>query len=162
VLRTALVTLIISVASATMASADDVTWLDGCWRLDDSRGQITEIWNAPASASAAFGSSVTRRADTIVSWEQMRVESTRPIDTAFIAMPQGQTPTRFTFVPSVPVADSTDFRGELTFENRAHDFPQRIVYRGYADRLIATLSGPAHGSEVFEYRRIDCTTAMAP
>jgi hypothetical protein len=50
----------------------------------------------------------------------------------------------------------------VTFENQAHDFPQRIRYERQQDQLRATLEGRENGKPqrvVFAYRRVACPGA---
>jgi hypothetical protein len=53
-----------------------------------------------------------------------------------------------------------DIATEYVFENPAHDFPQRIIYRrGSEGWLYATIEGKLKGEDrkvVYPYRRIDC------
>ena len=57
--------------------------------------------------------------------------------------------------PAIEIAD-----GVLVFENRAHDFPQRVIYRRGADgRLDARIEGTIDGQPRavdFPYRRVAC------
>mgnify|MGYP000234336768 CR=1 FL=1 len=49
--------------------------------------------------------------------------------------------------------------GEVVFENPAHDFPQRILYRQVAGGLAARIEGRENGkdrAEEFPYRRVPC------
>ena len=48
---------------------------------------------------------------------------------------------------------------EVVFENAAHDFPQRIIYRKTAGGLHARIEGVDKGkprSEDFPYKRVSC------
>jgi hypothetical protein len=123
---------------------------------------ITEVWIAPPMP-AMIGYSYTMSDGQVGDWEQMRIETRDVIHGDFVAMPRGGDPVRFARLPVIGVSDSSSFRGHLVFENAAHDFPQRIVYRGYTDRLIATLSRADGSSEItINYHRIDCEAALEP
>jgi hypothetical protein len=71
----------------------------------------------------------------------------------YAAAPSGQAPAEF---ESVAVSDSS-----ATFENLAHDFPQRIIYRrmgrdSLLARVEATRGGQLRGRD-FPYRRTECS-----
>ena len=68
------------------------------------------------------------------------------------AFPVGQAPSVF---PAIVVTDE-----RLTFEDLAHDFPQRIVYRkGDASTIVARIEGVVNGKEKsrdFPMKRVPC------
>ena len=68
---------------------------------------------------------------------------------AYVAKPSGQTESTF------PVKSLTD--AEVVFEDLAHDFPQRIIYRRQADgSLTASVEGTRNGLAggiVYPYKR---------
>ena len=70
----------------------------------------------------------------------------------YAARPSGQEPAEF---ESIAVTDSS-----ITFENAAHDFPQRVIYRRLgADSLVARVEGTRGGrvrGTDFPYRRAAC------
>ena len=146
-----LVCLLVTPAT-TLAQAPPAppAWLSGCWRQDGPTHTIEEVWLSPVGGTTV-GVSRTMAADTLLLWEVMVI---RPVagDLAFEASPRGQ--------PSVifPVIEFTD--SSLVFENRSHDFPQKIRYhRGSADSLYATISGMVGGRSRtinFEYGRTAC------
>jgi Domain of unknown function (DUF6265) len=68
---------------------------------------------------------------------------------AYVAKPSGQAEATF------PLKSMTE--AEIVFENPAHDFPQRVVYRKGADgsvtaRIEGTMNGKARGVD-FPFRR---------
>ena len=67
------------------------------------------------------------------------------------AHPSGQAPAVFTA--------RTATANEVVFENGAHDFPQRVGYRGDGDALIAWIDGTVNGKSrrvEFPYHRVAC------
>ena len=100
---------------------------------------------------AMLGVSRTTRRDTVVEYEQLRIFD-RAGRTVYAALPSGQTLAEF------ETASTTDTA--VTFENPAHDFPQRIIYRRRgADSLIARIEGLRGGQPRgidFPYRRVSC------
>lgn len=89
--------------------------------------------------------------DTTRAWEYLKIEE-RDDRLVYTATPSGQAETSFT---SALVSDSI-----VRFENPAHDFPQRIVYRRIGtDSLLARIEGPRDGEMRhidFPMRRIAC------
>ena len=80
-------------------------------------------------------------------YEFMRIEARDGV-VAFTATLEGQPPTAF------PLLSSGD--GEVVFENKAHDFPQRVRYRNDGkDALFARVEGTQKGED-FPYRRVAC------
>ena len=100
---------------------------------------------------AMLGMSRTTRRDTVIEFEQLRIFD-RAGRTVYAAAPSGQAPAEF---ETAVTSDSL-----VTFENPAHDFPQRIIYRRRgADSLIARIEGVRGGRTAgvdFPYRRASC------
>ena len=67
-----------------------------------------------------------------------------------IAQPSGNPPTKF--------ARTDGGEGWIRFENKEHDYPQRIEYRSTGEGLTAEIGGPgAEGKEeVISYRYAPC------
>jgi hypothetical protein len=66
----------------------------------------------------------------------MRI-TVEPAGVTFTATVPGQPPTAFVLRPGPP--------GEATFENLAHDFPQRVIYRRCGEDLCARIEGQVAG-----------------
>ena len=71
-----------------------------------------------------------------VSFEFLRIEKTAD-GIAYIAQPQGRPPTPFRLIESSA--------SRAVFENKAHDFPQRIIYWTEGDALHARIEGDQNG-----------------
>lgn len=105
----------------------------GCWIRRGATLVTEEQWMSP-EAGTMLGMSRTTRDGKLTEYEFLRLFE-RDGRLVYNAMPSGQAPTEFT---STRVADSA-----LVFENPAHDFPQRIIYRRVgADSLVARIEGP--------------------
>lgn len=136
------------------AGADPIraaAWLAGCWELRRGARTTLEMW-MPPDGGMMLGASRTVVGGTVREYELLRLTA-REGRLTYTAMPSGQRTTDFT-TPAAP-ADP------LVFENLAHDFPQRIVYRrAGADSLIARIEGPGDGGAIrgidFPMRRIPC------
>ena len=145
--------VLVLVAWPDVASAQTpiarVSWLQGCWRMNVNGQTVDEQWMAPAGG-AMLGISRTVKADKLVEYEVVLLRE-RGGTLVYIAHPSGQPGGEF---PLKSVDDES-----ITFENAAHDFPQRIGYRRRGDRLDAwiegTLDGRAQRAE-FPYARVAC------
>jgi hypothetical protein len=102
-------------------------------------------------AGFALGMSRTVRSDSVVTeFEQLRLFQ-REGRAVYHAEPSGQTATDF---EARTTSDSL-----VVFENAAHDFPQRIIYRKRGrDSLLARIEGTMRGQS----RGIDFGYVRAP
>jgi len=138
---------------ASQAAQDDVRtagWLAGCWEVRGGARVTTEMWMAPAGG-LMLGASRTVVRDTTREFESLRL-SIRDGKLTYTAIPSRQAETSFT---AILVSDTS-----LVFENLAHDFPQRIIYRRVgADTVVARIEGPRDGQTRginFPMRKIGC------
>ena len=120
-------------------SVDTLSWMAGCWELNVPQRQMTiaEHWMKPAGGTL-IGMSRTVRGGKTTGFEYIRIETTADgVD--YVAKPSSnKEETRFKLVRS----SST----EAVFENLAHDFPQRIIYRNQSpDALFARIEGTQNG-----------------
>lgn len=128
-----------------------LNWIGGCWRRQTASSIVEEQWMAPR-VGMALGVGRTVRGDSmIVEFEQLRIFQ-RAGHAVYHAEPSGQTPTDF---EAQSTSDTL-----VVFENAAHDFPQRVIYRKRgADSLLAriegTMGGQARGVD-FPYVRVSC------
>ncbi len=119
------------------ATIQDLSWISGDWELTSGNRRIDEHWTS-AAGGTMMGMSRTVAGDRTLSFEYLRIE-TRPDGIYYVAHPRAQSP-------------GTDFKlvraekDEAVFENLAHDFPKRIIYRRNPDgSLTARVEGD--GSE---------------
>ncbi len=134
-------------APAGAADIGQLSWIAGTWREAKAGVTTTEAWAAPAQGIMT-GVTTTERPGKPVSREQMRI-STAPAGLTFTALPAGQPPTPFVLIPGKP--------GEAVFENKAHDFPQRVIYRRCGPDLCARIEGTIGGkprSQDWRYIRV--------
>ena len=122
-------------------------WLAGSWVSCDGGYEVSEIWSRPRGA-VMLGFSIMggRRG---ISWEQTRIEATAT-GLVFHAQPSGQPGGSFPLLRAGPA--------ELVFENRGHDFPQRVIYRREGNRLTGRIEGEINGQP----RAMDWHYAQAP
>ena len=153
----ALIVSVCGTASAQTGPLARANWIAGCWELRAPNRVTLEMW-MPALGDMMLGASRTTTTTATSEYEQLRLkaEGDRLV---YTAIPSGQKETSF---PSLTVSDTL-----LVFENTAHDFPQRILYRRRgADSLIAAIEGPGPNGTTrrtqFSYRRASCLTATPP
>jgi hypothetical protein len=125
-------------------------WMAGCWERRNGARLVEEHWLAPRGGMM-LGIGRTTRDDTLVEYEHTRIFA-RGDTLVFAATPSGQPPAEFRALR--PAGD------EVRFENLAHDFPQRVIYRRLgADSLFARVEG-MRGGQVrgfdFPYGRVSC------
>jgi hypothetical protein len=119
----------------------DLVWLTGSWMLVSNDAVSEEHWTRP-SGGTMLGVNRTVIKGRTVAFEYVRIEST-PHGIVYLASPKGRhPPTRFALTESGP--------RWVVFENRTHDFPQRIVYERKGDRLEARIEGEQDGTPITE------------
>ena len=119
------------VAASPAARVDDLGWLAGDW-VSEADGRWTEESWAPPRGGVMLGYSRSGRGEALREFEFIRIARGDDGALAYIAMPQGGAPVAFRLVRH----DKTS----ATFENAAHDYPQRIAYVRTGDTLTATIS----------------------
>ncbi|MBO9687214.1 DUF6265 family protein [Roseateles chitosanitabidus] len=144
-------------ARAAEPSLDQLTWLAGCWASENAEAGSVEHW-LPLAGGTMLGVSRTVRNGRTVEHEFMQIRRDAEGRVVYIALPSRQTEASFT---AVSVGDRS-----VTFENPAHDFPQRILYKAVGeDRLAARIEGQRNGATRgidFPMRRVSCDTALRP
>ena len=130
-------------ALAMLAAEPDLGWLAGYWLSCDGGREVSETWSA-RRGGVMMGYTITAGPDG-ASWEQMRIEADAAGGLAFVAQPRGaERAVAFRLVRSGP--------REAVFENVAHDFPQRVLYRRAGDRLTGRIEGSGGRSMEWRYR----------
>ncbi|WKL56842.1 DUF6265 family protein [Asticcacaulis sp. ZE23SCel15] len=132
--------------AANAEGAADLSWLTGCWVQTDGDRVVEEYWTTP-SGGVLMGAGKTLRAGKLRNYEHMRIEAIVGVLT-FTAIPSGQAQATF------PLKSQAE--GEVVFENLAHDFPQRVMYRKAHNGLLARIEGVVNGqsrSVDFTYKR---------
>lgn len=141
--RLSLACLVLLLAAGEGAAAEPspllkLSWLAGCWAAESAEAGTVEHWLAPAGGTM-FGVARTVRGGRTVEYEFMQIRLDTDGKVVYIASPSGQQQATFT---ATVVNERT-----VTFENPAHDFPQRIIYRALpGDRLAARIEGMQGGA----------------
>ena len=108
-------------------------WLAGAWVTAPKSGDWSEEWWSTPRAGIMLGASRAGSGDKLEFFEHMRIER-KTAGVQFCALPQGKAGACFPAVTSTP--------GEIVFENTAHDYPTRIIYRREEGGISAEISGP--------------------
>jgi hypothetical protein len=137
----------IAATPAPTATIDQLAWLQGCWLQARPNGSVEELWMAPGGG-VMLGLGRTIRDGRLRDFEYVRIE-TRQSSLAYVARPSGQAEAVF------PLKSLTD--SEAVFEDLAHDFPQRVIYRrlgpdAVTGRIEGEVNGKAHSVD-FPYTR---------
>jgi hypothetical protein len=121
-------------------------WIAGVWVMERGETRTEEHWT-DLGGDTYLAVSRTVRGDRTLTYEYLRLEQ-RADGIYYVAQPKNRLPVDFKL---------TSLNGrEAAFENRNHDFPQRIVYRLNDDgTLTARIEGPRQGqtvSQEFHFR----------
>lgn len=146
-------TLYGSAAQNEKPSLNSLAWIAGCWEANrpERKQVVVEHWMTP-SGGAMIGMARTVRDGKMTGFEFLRIV-------------EDSTGVRYISKPSQNT-DETAFPllkasvREVVFENLAHDFPQRIIYRQpKPDELHARVEGQMNGKTTgidFIMKRAKC------
>jgi hypothetical protein len=130
-------------------------WLAGCWERASGEKRVEEQWMKPRGGTM-FGMGRTVVGEKTSEYEQMQIREEAG-QLVFTAKPSGQEEASFR---SIEVTGTS-----VVFENQAHDFPQRVIYRRQEDgSLLARIEGEDSGkarSVDFPMQRVTCGDAAA-
>jgi hypothetical protein len=118
-------------SSPPQASIAALAWMAGSWSGTVDGVQMEEHWMRPGGG-AMVGMHRDVAKGRMVSFEFFRIEEQNGT-LVYLASPGGATPTRF---PAIDIGPS-----RVVFENPAHDFPQRVIYRRDGAALLARIEG---------------------
>ncbi|MGZ8998756.1 MAG: DUF6265 family protein [Allosphingosinicella sp.] len=138
--------LLLAAAAPADVAIDDLAWISGSWESRSGEDWVEEVWSQPRGGTI-FGLSRTGRGAVLREFEFLRVERGEDGRLVLLASPGGR--------PAVPFTLVEAGASKATFENAAHDYPQRISYEREDARLRATIS-KADGSDPasWSYRRL--------
>ena len=113
-------------------------WLAGCGKQVEGERWVEECWMAPR-ADIMLGAGRSGRGDKLGNWEAMQIgRDDADGMLTFWASPNGAPRVAFTLQAQGPT--------DVTFLNRAHDYPQRVRY--WRDgRLLRAEVAKADGSD---------------
>ena len=135
-------------AAPSPASSEPLAFMAGHWCGKDEDQAIEESWMLP-NKGEAIGMSRTISGGRMISFEFMRIADLEG-KVQLLAQPRGDT--------AVSFARTDGGDGWIRFENKEHDYPQRIEYKRDGEGLTAEIGGPgAEGKEeVISYRYQRC------
>ena len=127
-----------------------LAWLSGCWEGRRGEAIIEEAWSKPRGDSmVGFGRTVKDGKTTAFEFMQVR-----EANGSLTYMPQPGGGMRVDF----SLKDS--FGERFTFENKEHDFPQRVIYeRKGPGLLLAAIEGTYKGKEEreeYQMKKVRC------
>lgn len=129
-----LVTALIGLAGAAQVPATgtvDLGWMSGRWQTESEGRWTEEVWGEPRGGML-IGFSRSGEGAAVREFEFLRIAAGDDGALAYMAQPGGRPPTAFRLTAASG--------SSATFENPAHDFPQRIIYRRDGDVMTATIS----------------------
>jgi hypothetical protein len=125
-------------AQESVFKMENLGWISGCWTSEnkDTNSSVSEFWTMVAGESM-LGVGRTIKNGKTVDYEYLRIALYEK-GIFYVAKPKAnaeETPFRLTkLTPS-----------EAVFENPAHDFPQKIIYRRDGTNLFARVEGNNKG-----------------
>lgn len=118
-------------AATPAATVDDLGWMAGSW-IEERDGRWTEEYWAVPRGGVMLGASRSGRDGSLREFEFLRLQAGADGVVSYLAQPGGGAPVAFRLVRRDAAS--------ATFENAAHDYPQRITYAREGDTLTATIS----------------------
>ena len=133
--------LLYGFAASDAGDVAKLEWMSGCFAVENPRVKIEEQWMKP-EGGLMLGVNRTLRGGKAVEHELLRisVKGGEVVYDALIGTP-GQTPFKATSLSE----------SEVIFENPAHDFPKRIIYRKTADGVTASIDDGKPGGKHVDY-----------
>jgi hypothetical protein len=116
---------------APAARVEDLAWMSGGWEAGSGETWTEEQWSAPRGG-VMLGYSRTGAGGTMGEFEFIRLQAGGDGVPVYMPQPGGRPPVLFRLVAGG--------RTSATFENRAHDYPQRITYRRNGNVMVATVA----------------------
>jgi hypothetical protein len=130
-------------------------WMSGSWCSQRGALKIEELWLAPSGGLMLGLNRGVNAERGRTEFEFLRIELREGLPT-YLAQPQGR--------PAVAFVMSESGEQRMRFENRQHDFPQRIEYSRVGDQLRAVVSGPGRdgNQRQISFEFAACPAAVAP
>lgn len=117
------------------APAPDVgtlRWMSGHWEVLTAQARWTEEHWSVERGGVMLGFSRTLSGTRLSEFEFLRIQAGTDGVPVYVAQPGGRPPVAFRL--------AAHDANSATFENPAHDFPQRIRYVRTGDAMVATIS----------------------
>ena len=120
----------------------DLSGMAGCWeqKNDAMKLLISEMWMSPGGTSI-LGMGRTVKNGKTTGWEYMRIEQRADV-IYFVSRPkENAEDTAFKLIRST--------LNEVVFENKDHDFPQRVIYKLQGDKMTGRIEGNNSGEFMY-------------
>ncbi len=116
----AIVTLLTFTSCGNSNAIEDISWMTGTWQGTDVNTVIfNESWHREGKAYIGFGCSISPSGDTLFK-ENLKIDLVEGVPYYIVTIPPKKEPVLFKLIEG-------DEENAI-FENRSHDFPQRISY----------------------------------
>ena len=136
---------LILMQAAPAVRVEDLGWMAGRWEMATEGRWTEEVWS-PARAGLMLGYSRSGRDTGIREWEFLRLQADEDGIPVYWGSPGGRPPVGFRLASSEGTS--------ATFENPAHDYPQRIRYELRGQTMVATISAiDGSNARSWSYRR---------
>lgn len=123
--------LILPIPLASQVRPGLPSWMTGAWIETKGENWSEEYWTPPRGG-LMIGAGRSGNGKELLGWEATRIVIGKNGEIAFIAMPEGGVPVRFTMENSGAAS--------ISFTNPEHDYPQRVRYWREGDALLAEIS----------------------
>lgn len=138
----------------TKPTVQALGWISGCWENTRGKRYNEEHWTKVAG-NTMIGMSRMLNDGRAIQFEFLRIHADQEGNIFYTAKPSGQPEASFKLVSWK--------ENEAVFENPAHDFPTRIIYRRTGDALQAHIEGKMNGQMRgidFPFTRAKCDAVM--
>ena len=130
--------LLLLACSLYAGDVSGLFWMTGCWAGEEGQSRVEEQWTKPAGGQM-MGVSRTIRAGKVVFHEFLLIDTDQEGAYYLPRLSNGAEPVKFRL--------TTQSETGAIFENPAHDFPQRIIYRKTEGGLFARIDGKQNGKD---------------
>ena len=144
--------MLAAMAAALIAAApaevgiEDLAWMSGRWESISGDRWVEEQWSEPRGGTM-FAISRSGEGEALREFEFIRLQRGEDGVLAYLASPGGRPAVAFRLTESTGTS--------ATFENPAHDFPQRIHYDRDGETMRATISvGDGSNAISWTFRRV--------
>ncbi len=148
-MKTILLLLLFSFSIYSQNKINDISIIMGKWKLENDNFNLYEVWHKSNDSIFTGISYTVEDGKKNISERLYLLKLNKNI--VYIAQPGNDIPTLFTLVD----CDENKF----VFENKEHDFPQRIIYHFISDsNLRASIEGEVKGTtktREFNFKKAD-------
>lgn len=129
---------------------DRIAWLSGFWKMTAPEGTMTESWSRSNDSSYLGIGKYMDTAGNVLTTEEIQIVL-RKDELWYIPTVSNQNGGQPVAFKEASFADTM-----VVFENKGHDFPQRIVYVKKTDNnVLAYIEGEVNGKlERFDYQYV--------